>query len=108
MQFANRFATKPISDVKGKGGGLHCVGPSTAASNWRDLGPLIVFFGLLTCVNAPFDWLSLGLTRFLLRRGLSKRNWWAPILYALIGSATSTGTVGVFIFEMLRAANPCC
>src|SRR5262249_27537141 len=32
-------------------------------------GPFLLFFGLLTLVNAPFDWLSLGLTRALLRQG---------------------------------------
>ena len=81
------------------------VSPSfaTAASNWRDLGPLIVFFGLLTCVNAPFDWLSLGLTRFLLRRGLSKRNWWAPILYALIDATSAAVFVAVLAVACLLA-----
>jgi hypothetical protein len=30
----------------------------------------LMFLGLLTLINAPFDWASLGLTRALLRRGL--------------------------------------
>jgi hypothetical protein len=37
---------------------------------WLDSGPLLLFLGLLTLLNAPFDWASLGLTRALLRRGL--------------------------------------
>jgi hypothetical protein len=39
-------------------------------------GPLLLFLGLLTLLNAPFDWASLGLTRALLRRGLELGGWW--------------------------------
>ena len=39
--------------------------------------------GLLTLLNAPFDWASLGLTRALLRRGLELGGWW-PYLLALV------------------------
>lgn len=35
---------------------------------------LLVSFGLLPLVNAPFDWASLGLTRFLLRKNLEARS----------------------------------
>jgi hypothetical protein len=39
--------------------------------NWGEVvGPMLLFLGLLTLLNAPFDWASLGLTRALLRRGL--------------------------------------
>ena len=41
---------------------------------------MLAIFGLLTLVNAPFDWAAIGLTRFLLRRGLS---WGGPWPYAL-------------------------
>jgi hypothetical protein len=42
-----------------------------AESVWHmSSGAGLLFFGLLTLVNAPFDWLSLGLTRLLLRRGI--------------------------------------
>jgi hypothetical protein len=37
---------------------------------WQILGPLLLILGLLTLLNALFDWFSLGLTRALLRRGL--------------------------------------
>ncbi len=37
---------------------------------WDVAGPLLLFLDLLTLLNAPFDWASLGLTRALLRRGL--------------------------------------
>jgi hypothetical protein len=33
---------------------------------WGDFGPLLLFLGLLTLLNAPFDWASLDLTRALL------------------------------------------
>jgi hypothetical protein len=44
---------------------------------------LLLFFGLLTLINAPFDWASLGLTRALLRRGLELGGWW-PYLLAVV------------------------
>jgi hypothetical protein len=47
---------------------------------WPRAGPLLAIFGLLTLVNAPFDWAAVGLTRFLLRRGLA---WGGPWPYAL-------------------------
>src|SRR5258706_7133557 len=43
---------------------------------------LLLFLGLLTLINAPFDWVSLGMTRALLRRGLELGGWW-PYLLAL-------------------------
>jgi hypothetical protein len=53
---------------------------------WRQTGPLLLFLGLLTLLNAPFDWASLGLTRALLRRGLELGGWW-PYLLALVDAA---------------------
>lgn len=50
---------------------------------WSMAGPLLLFFGLLTVVNAPFDWLSLGLTRGLLRMGLAKGGAWPWVLALL-------------------------
>jgi hypothetical protein len=47
---------------------------------------LLLFLGLLTLLNAPFDWASLGLTRALLRRGLELGGWW-PYLLALVDAA---------------------
>lgn len=38
--------------------------------NSRGYLKVFLFFGVLSLINAPFDWLSLGLTRGLLRKGL--------------------------------------
>jgi hypothetical protein len=38
--------------------------------SWALLGPLLLFLPLMACLNAPFGWLSIGLTRALLRRGV--------------------------------------
>jgi hypothetical protein len=40
----------------------------SASVLWPLLGPLLLFFGLLSALNAPFSWFSLGVTRALLRR----------------------------------------
>ena len=49
-------------------------------------GASLLFLCLLTLLNAPFDWASLGLTRALLRRGLELGGWW-PYLLALVDAA---------------------
>ena len=43
-------------------------------------GPALLFLGLLPLVNAPFDWLSLGLTRLLLRFGIEQGGPWPWVL----------------------------
>jgi hypothetical protein len=64
---------------------------------------------LLTLLNAPFDWASLGLTRALLRRGLELGGWW-PYLLALVDALLAgviiallalTMVVGVQAFDAL-------
>jgi hypothetical protein len=62
--------------------------PALLASGpvWTTVGPLFLFIGLLTLINAPFDWVSLGLTRALLRRGLELGSWW-PYFFALTDAA---------------------
>jgi hypothetical protein len=62
--------------------------PALVASGpvWTTVGPLFLFIGLLTLINAPFDWVSLGLTRALLHRGLELGGWW-PYFFALIDAA---------------------
>lgn len=42
-----------------------------SSGTWRRTGVLLLVLGMLTLVNAPFDWFAIGLTRALLRRGLS-------------------------------------
>jgi len=79
--------------------------------SWGIGGPLVLFLGLLTLLNAPFDWASLGLTRALLRRGLEREKWW-PYGYALLDAAFASGivvalalvmVVGVQAFDELAA-----
>jgi hypothetical protein len=63
-----------------------CIGAAYVLSplkSWTVAGPLLMFVGLLTLIAAPFDWFSLGLTRFLLRYGLERQGWW-PYFYALL------------------------
>jgi hypothetical protein len=76
---------------------------------WQILGPLLLFLGHLTLLNAPFDWFSLGLTRALLRRGLELGGWW-PYALALVDAALAamiiaalalTTVVGVQAFDAL-------
>lgn len=44
---------------------------------------LILFLPVFALVNAPFDWLSLGFTRWLMRMGLDKGGWW-PVWLAFV------------------------
>ncbi len=67
-------------------------------AGWDAAGPLLLFLGLLTVINAPFDWLSLGLTRGLLRRGLEKGGW-APFGFGLLDA-----TLAVVVIALLAAA----
>jgi hypothetical protein len=66
--------------------------------SWAEYGvrnPFVLFMGLLTLLNAPFDWLSLGLTRALLRRGLELGGWW-PYLLAFVDAALA-GVIIAFL-----------
>ena len=53
---------------------------------WPLAGAWLLFLGLLTLLNAPFDWASLGVTRALLRRGLERERLW-PYVYGLVDAA---------------------
>lgn len=68
--------------------------------DWNGIGPALLFLGLLTLLNAPFDWLSLGVTRALLRRGLELRGWW-PYLLALVDALTAAGIIAVLALTMV-------
>jgi hypothetical protein len=78
---------------------------------WRGAGPLLLFFGVLTLINAPFDWASLGLTRALLRRGLELGGWWPVVLaladvviaFCVIVLLTIASVAGVQTFDDLAA-----
>jgi hypothetical protein len=63
-------------------------------------GPMFFFLGLLTLLNAPFDWASLGLTRALLRRGLELGGWW-PYLLALVDAILAGVIVAALALTMV-------
>jgi hypothetical protein len=64
---------------------------------------LLLFLGLLTLLNAPFDWASLGLTRALLRRGLELGGWW-PYPLALVDAALAAVIIALLSFVMVLGA----
>jgi hypothetical protein len=57
---------------------------------WGKAGPMLLFLAWLPLINAPFDWLSLGLTRLLMHRGIELKGWW-PFLFALIDAIVGCG-----------------
>ena len=61
---------------------------------------MLLFLGLLTLLNAPFDWASLGLTRALLRRGLELGGWW-PYLLALVDAALAGVIIALLALAMV-------
>src|SRR5262249_58832436 len=67
---------------------------------WRLVGPLLLFLGLLTLINAPFDWASLGLTRALLRRGLELGGWW-PYVLALADALAAAVIIALLAITMV-------
>ncbi len=70
------------------------------SENWETSGPLVLFLGLLTLINAPFDWASLGLTRALLRRGLELGGWW-PYFLALVDALFAGVIITLLAFTMI-------
>ncbi len=80
--------------------------PSDAREQGR---ALVLFLVVLTLVNAPFDWLSLGLTRGLLRRGLELRGPWpsalavldAALAGLLVAALAATTVIAVQTFDLL-------
>jgi len=57
---------------------------------------------LLTIINAPFDWLSIGITRGLLWRGLELRGPW-PAALALLDAALATALIALLCASMVVA-----
>ena len=67
----------------------------------RSLRPfLLLFLGLLSLLNAPFDWASLGLTRALLRRGLEIGAWW-PYCLALVDACLTAAIIALLALTMV-------
>jgi hypothetical protein len=67
---------------------------------WEEIGPALLFLGLLPLLNAPFDWFSLGLTRALLRRGLELGGWW-PYALALVDAGLAAVIIAVLALTMV-------
>jgi hypothetical protein len=67
---------------------------------WRGYGPFLLFLGLFTLLSAPLDWVSLGLTRALLRRGLELEGWW-PYLLALLDACLAAVIVSLLALVMV-------
>ena len=67
---------------------------------WSTSGPLLLFLGLLTLLNAPFDWLSLGLTRGLLRCGLELHGPW-PWALALVDAVLAVLSIALLALVMV-------
>jgi hypothetical protein len=74
----------------------------SALDLWKSLGPLLLFLGLLTLLNAPFDWLSVGFTRALLRRGLELGGPW-PFVLAIVDLALAAVIVVILAIVMVIA-----
>jgi hypothetical protein len=70
---------------------------------WSIAGPLLLFLALLTLINAPFDWFSVGLTRALLRRGLELGGWW-PYLLAIVDAVLAVGIIALLALTMVVSA----
>ena len=81
---------------------LWLAGLQSSLSDWPYVGPLLLFLGLLTLLNAPFDWASLGLTRALLRRGLELGGWW-PYLLALVDAVLAGVIIACLALTMVVA-----
>ncbi len=74
---------------------------STSVS-WHISGPILLVFGVLTLVNAPFDWVAIGLTRALLRRGLAPGGR-GPYFYALIDAIVAVPLIMLLAFVTVVA-----
>jgi hypothetical protein len=70
--------------------------------SWPYAGPLLLFQGLLTLINAPFNWASIGLTRALLRRGLELGGWW-PYFLGVVNAILATAIVAALVLTMVIA-----
>ena len=72
-----------------------CFFPSS--KSWSIAGPILLIFGLLTLVNAPFEWFAIGLTRALLRRGLAPGGR-GPFFYAVVDALTAVPVIAILSF----------
>jgi hypothetical protein len=70
--------------------------------NWQIFGPLLLFLGPITLITALFGWLSLGLTRALMRRGLERGKGW-PYLCAFIDALLALVVMAFLAVAMVAA-----
>jgi len=74
--------------------------------SWTIPAPLVdsvlLFFSLLTAINAPFDWAALGLTRALLRRGLELGGWY-PYALALVDAVAAAVVIALLTIVSVLA-----
>jgi hypothetical protein len=70
--------------------------------SWRITGPFLLIFGVLTLVNAPFDWFAIGLTRGLLRRGLAPGGR-GPFFYAALDAVIAPPVIALLAFVTVFA-----
>jgi hypothetical protein len=75
----------------------------SSGPGWGLAAPILLFLGLLALLNAPFDWVSLGLTRALLRRGIELGGWW-PYVLALTDAVLATIVIAVLAMVMIAGA----
>ena len=69
--------------------------PTIAAGDGKSNSWATLYFvGLLTLINAPIDWIALGVTRALLRRGQERGGLW-PLGYAVLDIALSLLLMGL-------------
>jgi hypothetical protein len=69
---------------------------------WGFVGALLLLFGVLTLVNAPFDWFAIGLTRALLRRGLAPGGR-GPFFYAAVDAIIAPPVIALLAFVTVFA-----
>jgi hypothetical protein len=74
----------------------------TPLYRWGQTGPLLLLFGVLTLVNAPFDWFAIGLTRALLRRGLAPGGR-GPYFYAAVDALVAIPVIALLAFVSVFA-----
>ncbi len=72
----------------------------TTITPGRNANYLIYFLIVLTFINAPFDWVAVGITRGLIRRG-QQSGGIAPIITALIDLLLSLPLMAILAFAIL-------
>jgi hypothetical protein len=75
----------------------------SSSHDWPIAGSALLIFGVLTLVNAPFDWFAIGLTRALLRRGLAPGGQ-GPFFYAAVDAVVAPPVIALLAFVTVFAA----